>query len=419
VSALQFLLVAYLAWFAVSRLFHLVSGLQSLWIGWTWRHASTDSMVADAAVQDSHRPISLLVPSTGSEPLAVLATTRALAAMEFPEIEIIVAAGDADGALAGALREEWDLEDAPHPIAARVPEAPPWRLLRSRRDVRLSVAITGPGAALSTALGLARSPLVCVVSPGDEVDPVALLRASMLFAGSEHVVAIAGGALPLRTADRFLERVAHAAHVRSFFAGGAARAAFRARLGGSAPFHLLHRESLLRAGGFDESMADPHLDALVRMGRRLRRDGLPFHTLVALEAVGRTALPADVRSLFRLRRDARHGLAQILRRHRDAMLRPRYGTLGWIALPYLWCFALAAPAVEAAGVLLLAASIAGGAVPWDLAVLAVGGAAALGLLRLAIALGASRLLAGSPRIAASSHGSGVARAPERRVRAGT
>lgn len=391
-STLHFLLAAYLAWFAFSRLVRLGSGLQSFWIGWTWRHASTDSMVADAVAHDAHRPISLLVPSTGAKALAVLATTRALASMKGPEIEIVVSAGNDGGALLGALREEWDLEDAPHPVAARVPEAPPWRLLRSRRDVRLSVAITGPGAALSTALGLARSPLVCVVSPGDEVDPVALLRASMLFAGSEHVVAVAGGALPLRATGRLLDRVQVARHARSSFAGGPARAAFRTRLGDGAPFHLLHRESLLRAGGYDERAVDPHLDALVRMARSLRRDGLPFHTLVALAPVGRTDLAPDLRSLLRSWHQSRRGLADMLRRHADALLRPRYGALGWVALPYLWSFDRAAPAVEAAGLLLLATSIAGGAVPWDLAVLALGGAAAQGLLRLAVALAARRLV---------------------------
>jgi len=392
VSALHPLLAAYLAWFGISRLAHLGSGLWSLWIAWTWRHASTDSMVADAAVHDAYLPVSLLVPATGAEPTSALATARALGRSALPEVEIILALGEADGALLAALEAEWDLEEASSPIAARVPASPSWRLLRSRRDPRLSVAITGNGRALSTALGLARAPLVCVVSPGDDIDPVALLRASMLFTGCDHVVAIAGGALPSRAPERFLERLQAATHVRSFFAGGAARAAFRTRLGGSAPFHLLHRESLLRAGGFDETAVDPHLDALVRMGRRLRQDGLPFETLVALQAVGRAALPRDARSIVRLWRAARRGLADVLRRHRGAMLRPRYGKLGWIALPYLWCFDLAAPAVEATGLALLGATVAAGALPWDLGVLAVGCAGALGLLRLGIALATSRVL---------------------------
>ncbi|HEY0840566.1 MAG TPA: hypothetical protein VGD74_10310 [Vulgatibacter sp.] len=432
-SALPFLLGIVLAWFSISRAVRLLVGLRSLWIGWTWRHAATDSMMADASLHDAHRPISILVPAAGARAEAVIETLRSLSDLARREVEVIVAIDLQDRALLSSLVVGWDLEEAPTRASSRIPASIQWSLLRSRRGGRLLVARTDPQSALPVALGLARLPIVCAVSPGTTVDEKALLRAALLFSGEEHVVAIAGGALPFPSAAMGLRaRLQHVAFLRDFFAGGAGRCAFRARLGEGAPFHLLHRESLLRAGGYDGAAVDPHLDALMRMSRHLRSEDLPFRTLVALEPVGRVPLPEDFGAH---RRKTRAGLADALWRQRGALLRPRLGVrefihvlsraggeptkaepcacsaresigsasrgaidsqalrgLGLVSLPWLWCFERFAPIVEAAGLALVVAAVGTGALAWDLAALGVGAAAAHGLLRTTIALGARRLL---------------------------
>jgi len=380
-------LVACGVWLAASRIVHLGAGLASLRIAWNESHAST---AFDAVSLDAHRPVSLLVPAAGADPSALLETIRSLSSIGSVDVEIVVAVRERDDGVRAALAAEWALEDAPSPAATRAPDA---RLLRSRLHERIVVAIAPEGRTLSTALALARSPLVCVVLPGATIEPKALLRAATMFTEREHVVAVAGGALPSRE-DGVLDRLQSAAYARAFFAGGIARAAFRARLGDGAPFHLLHRESLLRAGGYDDAAPDPHLDALLRMSKRLRAEGLPFRTLVAMEPLGRTPLPATalarIASLARARRGLRHALV----RHRDALLRRRYGALGWISLPWLACFAWAAPAWEIGGALLLGASVVSGRVPPDVALLALGGAVAQGALRWTIALAARGLSRG-------------------------
>ena len=380
-------LVAFGVWFATSRIVRLGAGLASLRIAWTERHSS---MAFDAVSLDAHRPVSLLVPAAGSSLPAIRETIRSLSTIASTDVEIVVAVCERDDGVLDALAAEWGLEDAPSPAATRAPDA---KLLRSHVDERIVVAISPDGKALSTALTLARSPLVCVVSPGSTIAPAALLRASMQFTEREHVVAVAGGARPLSEGG-VLARLQSAAYARAFFAGGLARAAFRARLGVGAPFHLLHRESLLRAGGYDDRAVDPHLDALIRMSKRLRTEGLPFRTLVALEPVGRTPLPVGVLAWIASASRARRGLRHALVRHRDVLLRRRYGALGWISLPWLGCFAWAAPAWELGGALLLGASVTSGRVPPDVALLALGGAIAQGVLRWTIALAARGLARG-------------------------
>jgi hypothetical protein len=49
-------------------------------------------------------------------------------------------------------------------------------------------------------------------------------------------------------------------------------------------------------------------------------------------------------------------LFDVLWPNRDMLFRPRYGRIGWIALPYLWVFEFFAPVIELGGLLTIAAA---------------------------------------------------------------
>jgi cellulose synthase/poly-beta-1,6-N-acetylglucosamine synthase-like glycosyltransferase len=60
-------------------------------------------------------------------------------------------------------------------------------------------------------------------------------------------------------------------------------------------------------------------------------------------------VPGDLRSLARQRARWQKGLLDVLWQSRDMLFRPRYGRIGWLALPYLWLFELLAPVIELGG----------------------------------------------------------------------
>jgi len=64
-----------------------------------------------------------------------------------------------------------------------------------------------------------------------------------------------------------------------------------------------------------------------------------------------TEVPADFRSLARQRARWQKGLLDVLWPNRDMLFRPRYGRLGFIALPNLWLFELFAPVIEIFGLI--------------------------------------------------------------------
>lgn len=63
-----------------------------------------------------------------------------------------------------------------------------------------------------------------------------------------------------------------------------------------------------------------------------------------------TEVPSDLRSLARQRARWQKGLLDVLWPNRDMLFRPRYGRIGFLALPHLWLFELFAPILEITGI---------------------------------------------------------------------
>jgi cellulose synthase/poly-beta-1,6-N-acetylglucosamine synthase-like glycosyltransferase/peptidoglycan/xylan/chitin deacetylase (PgdA/CDA1 family)/spore germination protein YaaH len=92
------------------------------------------------------------------------------------------------------------------------------------------------------------------------------------------------------------------------------------------------RSLVLATGGFGKATLAEDTDltlAIRRMGYRIRYEE---------EAVAYTEAPEDTRSLAGQRFRWSFGTLQAAWKHRDATFAPRYGSLGFVALPSIWLF---------------------------------------------------------------------------------
>lgn len=88
------------------------------------------------------------------------------------------------------------------------------------------------------------------------------------------------------------------------------------------------RRAIVEAGGYSAQTLAEDCDltlSIQRLGYQVRQDN---------EAVARTEAPMTIRALARQRLRWTFGNLQAYRKHGDMMLRPRYGVLGMLALPY-------------------------------------------------------------------------------------
>ncbi|HUJ30433.1 MAG TPA: glycosyltransferase [Candidatus Acidoferrum sp.] len=113
------------------------------------------------------------------------------------------------------------------------------------------------------------------------------------------------------------------------------------------------RTDLLRSsGGFSGDTVAEDTDLTLT----IRRNG--WKILYDEDAIGRTEVPETMDALIRQRFRWTFGTLQAVWKHRDVTGKPRYGTLGWVAIPNIFLFQIILPLVSPLIDLLFLLSIA-------------------------------------------------------------
>ena len=100
------------------------------------------------------------------------------------------------------------------------------------------------------------------------------------------------------------------------------------------------KELLLEAGGFTSDTLAEDQDLTLRIRR------LGYKIGYEEAAVAWTEAPDNLRSLARQRFRWAYGTLQCMWKHLDALFRPKYGTLGFIAMPNVWIFQILFPLIS-------------------------------------------------------------------------
>ncbi|MFL6228118.1 MAG: glycosyltransferase [Pyrinomonadaceae bacterium] len=100
------------------------------------------------------------------------------------------------------------------------------------------------------------------------------------------------------------------------------------------------RDLLDRVGGFTSDTLAEDQDLTLNIRRLGYKIGYEEH------AVAWTEAPDTLRTLAKQRFRWSFGTLQCMWKHKDALLRPRYGTLGFVAMPNVWVFQILFPLVS-------------------------------------------------------------------------
>jgi cellulose synthase/poly-beta-1,6-N-acetylglucosamine synthase-like glycosyltransferase len=203
---------------------------------------------------------------------------------------------------------------------------------------------------------------VIAVDADTLIEPDAMLRLIRPFLLGKNVAAVGGTVrvangsvigdgrvLEPRVAPRFLPGVQVVEYLRSFLYG---RLGWN-RLGGnliiSGAFGLFRKEYLLDIGGYKTSSIVEDFDLVVRLHRRLRDRGVPYVVRFVPDPVAWTEVPESLAVLGRQRERWHRGLILTMWLYRAMLFRPRYGRVGFIAMPFFLFGEMIAPVVELVG----------------------------------------------------------------------
>jgi cellulose synthase/poly-beta-1,6-N-acetylglucosamine synthase-like glycosyltransferase len=291
----------------------LVSG-RALIIGFL---ALAEKLRPAPADHPEYKPeVSVLIPAYNEESV-IVDTVRAALASNYPKLEVLVVDDGSTDHTAALVNEKF--KGNPR---VRL-------LLQSNR---------GKPGALNHALAEATGEIVISIDADTIVDPNAIPRLVRHFADPK-VGAVAGN-VKVMNRNRWLTRWQALEYITSQNLEKRA-------------FDLLNcipvvpgavgawRTDLLRStGGFSGDTVAEDTDLTLT----IRRNG--WKIAYDEDAIGRTEVPDTVQALIRQRFRWTFGTLQAVWKHRDAVGKPRYGTLGWIAIPNIFLFQIILPLVS-------------------------------------------------------------------------
>jgi cellulose synthase/poly-beta-1,6-N-acetylglucosamine synthase-like glycosyltransferase len=333
-------------------------------------------------------PVSILVPAYNEEP-SIVAAVNALLASQFVEFEIVVVNDGSRDATMDALTDAFGLVAVDRVPRSNLPTMPVRSVSISPIEPRVVVIDKengGKADALNAGINHATYPLFCAIDADTMLDAGALSRLVWEFQAAPETVAVGGivrvvngstfedgRIVEVRTPRNLLANLQIIEYLRAFLGGriGWSRTGMLLIISGA--FGLFRREVCVAAGGYDPTTVGEDAELVLRLHRHQRERGEPCRITFFPDPICWTECPEDLRTLVRQRDRWQRGLVEMIWRHKRMLLRPRYGRIGLVAMPYFILFELLGPTIECFGYLMFVLALVLGIVsaPFAVAFLAL------------------------------------------------
>jgi cellulose synthase/poly-beta-1,6-N-acetylglucosamine synthase-like glycosyltransferase len=196
----------------------------------------------------------------------------------------------------------------------------------------------GKSAALSRALAEASTELVLTIDADTEIEPDAISKLVRHF--SDPTIGAMAGNVKVGNRSRWLTRWQALEYITSQNMEKRAFDLLNCITVVPGALGAWRKVSIEAAGGITADTVAEDADltiAIRRLGWRIGYDE---------EAIAWTEAPETAGALIRQRFRWTFGTLQSFWKHSDTLFRPKYGTLGWVALPNVFVFQLALPLIS-------------------------------------------------------------------------
>jgi cellulose synthase/poly-beta-1,6-N-acetylglucosamine synthase-like glycosyltransferase len=316
-------------------------------------------------------PITILVPAHNEEK-SICVALRNLLDLDYPDLEVIAINDGSTDRTLEVVQQEFALRRVRAVYVPQAPSAPVRGLYRSNADARLIMVDKEAGGskadAVNAGLNAATSPYVCVVDADSVLERDALLRIMLpVLTDPKRVVCVggivrvlngseieAGRIRRVRLPRKSIEVIQVVEYLRAFLIGREAWARGNMLMIISGAFGVFRTDLVRAVGGYRSRAIGEDFDLVTRLHRHLREQGADYSIQFVPDPVCWTEVPSDLKSLARQRARWQKGLLDVLWPNKDMLFRPRYGRIGFLALPYLWLFELLAPVIELGGIVTIA-----------------------------------------------------------------
>lgn len=319
----------------------------------------------DESFLDPHtRGVSVLMPAY-NEAASIVQSVQAMTSLRYPNFEVVVIDDGSKDDTMARLIAEFDMVEVPLVPGGQIPTKgdvrSTWVSRRGGQNLSLvSKSNGGKADALNAGINYSRNELVCMVDADSLLDPGALLDVTRPFAEDPGRVVAAGGVVRVANGSRveqgrvtqlrmprgWLAPIQVVEYLRAFLIGRSGWSRVGGLLVISGAFGVFRKDVLLEVGGMASDCIGEDAELVVRIHRLIGDQRRDAEVVFVPEPVAWTQVPETRAVLRKQRRRWHRGLSEIFVRHRSMVLRPRYGVIGMITLPWFLVFELFAPLVE-------------------------------------------------------------------------
>ncbi|MFH1261862.1 MAG: glycosyltransferase [Pseudomonadota bacterium] len=315
-------------------------------------------------------PVSVLIPAYNEENL-ITDTVLSVLKNGYPNFEIIVVNDGSKDSTLERLKTDFKLERVTLFYRHSIPTELIRGIFRSREYPNLIVIdkVNGETHADATNAGvnLARYRYILTLDADTILEKGAILKAVRLALRNPREVVGVGSLIGIsngfdirkgeirrhRVNGGILVNLQVLEYLRAFLINrlGWSRGNFNMCVSGA--FSLWRRDLIVEMGGFRRDFSCDDMEMTYRVHHHFRNKKIAYQILSLPDPVAWTEAPSKTYSLYLQRHRWQRVTNEAAYHYRNMLLNPRFGTVGWLGMPYMWFAEVIGPWIELFSYLLI------------------------------------------------------------------
>lgn len=308
------------------------------------------------------KPISIIVPAYNEE-AGIVQSVRSLLSVYYPTFEIIVVNDGSKDETLNKMLNQYRMKEIDAVVRKQVETKTIRGIYQSQLLPHLFLIDKengGKADALNAGLNFSHYPYFCSLDGDSVLETDAFLKVMKPIIDSGEDVIASGGSVRIANGCQIqnghvksvglsnnpLVIMQIIEYLRAFLMGRIGLSRHNLLLIISGAFGVFSKQWVVQAGGYKTNTVGEDMELVVRLHRLLKEKNLNKKIVYVPDPVCWTEVPEDWEFLRRQRRRWHRGLFESLWIHRKMLLNPKYGSIGFISLPYFWIVEFLGPIVE-------------------------------------------------------------------------
>lgn len=323
-------------------------------------------------------PVSVIIAAFNEE-ACIVDSVRSLLRQNYHEYEVLVINDGSTDSTLKRLIDGFSLRRT-DTVYRDILETAPVRGFYMNPDMPNLIIVdtvhSGKPDSLNVGINVSRAPYFCSVDADTVLETDAILSLMRPIIEKPELIKATGGIVRVVNGSTVengrlvkvvlpsdsLSRLQIVEYIRSFLFGRAGMSALNSLVIISGTFSMFHKKTVQSVGGYFHNTVTEDMELVLRIHKKMLDTGQKYSINFIPDPICWTEAPRELSELAKQRRRWHTGLAETLYAYRGMFLRPRYGRIGFFALPYQLLIELFGPVIEILGYGVVTASFFAGVI---------------------------------------------------------